>query len=93
MPARPNRPSKVITSTSELDEVALMVLKVNLYPLKQAVVRQQSYCDRQAEGYAKILASVPSGNATLSAYYEAYVTEAAALEDLMLQIDEALRDA
>lgn len=91
MPTRSNRPSKVITDTSELDEVALVVLKTNLPALKQATVRQQSYCDRQAESYAKILASIPSGNATLSAYYEAYVTEAAALEDLMLQIDEALR--
>jgi chromosome segregation ATPase len=75
----------------EAYEVNLAVMRTNLPALKQATVRQQSYCDRQAEGYAKIIASIPSGNETLQAYYEAYVTEAAALEDLMLQIDEALR--
>ena len=71
--------------------VALYVNNGFLVPLKETLTRQLVYTERQMEGYARILASIPVGNAAIRAYYDQCEGQVNGLRELISEIEKALR--
>jgi hypothetical protein len=80
--------------TDDRPEPWMEALYVNngfLPSLKESLTRQLVYTERQREGYARILASIPAGNATIQTYYDQYEEQVNGLRELLHEVERVLR--